>query len=187
MFEFWPFSRPAEPQPSDDYDPTAENDCDLLTSEPATDRVLFGRPNTVVYGYPSSGGFLILPYCNGVDLAFLGVPRFEVSQRSHDPEVEDGHCQRMKMLGAWRFGSRQEYIRIAWENPERLHQMTVVVAAWPQNGTGVWVAKTTGRKAVGEGFAWVWNALRMDERCEVASKLGGKFYENPATCPDLEL
>ncbi|KAI0972988.1 hypothetical protein F4678DRAFT_478216 [Xylaria arbuscula] len=140
MFKFWPFSRPSLPAYlSDNYQPTEESDCDPYPTEPEISGVDATARTTYIYGYPSSGGALIVTYCNGVELEFLGLPRFEQSQRSQDPAAEDRHCQRMRMLGAWMFEGVHEYGMMELFEPERIRNMPVVVAAWPQNGKGVWV------------------------------------------------
>jgi hypothetical protein len=129
----------------------------------------------------------VLPYCNGVDLTFLNIARFEPAQRAEDPTAEDSHCQRMKMLGAWKFGSVEEYNRMSWLEPEKLDKKILVVAAWPQNGIGLWVMTARMDQAAGKGYGRLWNAFNMDERCEAVKDLGGKFYDNPKDCPELGL
>ncbi|RYP18791.1 hypothetical protein DL765_003726 [Monosporascus sp. GIB2] len=187
MFRLWPFSRKGQGRPSSNYDPSYEDDTDQDVSGPETRRVAFGTHTTIVYGYPSSGGVLVLPYCNGVDLTFLDIPRFEPVERSEDPAAEDRHCHRMRKLGAWKFTSVREYELMELFSPEELGRKILVVAAWPQSGAGVWVITMHVNEAAEKGLARVWNALSMDERCEVVEKLGGKFYHDPADCPDLKL
>ncbi|KAI4864572.1 hypothetical protein F4820DRAFT_423137 [Hypoxylon rubiginosum] len=187
MFRFWPFSRETAPSHKSKYDPSYEYDGDQDTAEPETHRVIFGNRWTTVYGYPSSGGVLVLPFCNGVDLSFLQLARFEPAERSDDPVVEDQHCARMRALGAWEFTSAYEYETMDIFHPGMLDKKVLVVAAWPRSGAGVWVLKTPMGQGYTKGLARVWNALDMDERCEVVKSLGGTFYEDPAQCPDLEL
>ncbi|KAI1408105.1 hypothetical protein F5Y13DRAFT_205085 [Hypoxylon sp. FL1857] len=165
-----------------------DRDCaDQDTREPETHRVDFGDRWTTVYGYPSSGGVLVLPFCNGVDLSFLQLARFEPAERSDDPVAEDQHCARMRSLGAWKFMSAYEYETMDIFDPGALYKKTLVVAAWPRSGAGVWVLKTPMGKGYEKGLGRVWNALDMDERCTVVKSLGRMFYEDPALCPDLEL
>ncbi|KAI2621000.1 hypothetical protein GGS26DRAFT_301472 [Hypomontagnella submonticulosa] len=183
MFRFWPFSRETHFSPSD----SIEDDTDWNVPEPETRRIIFGTRSTSVYGYPSSGGILVLPFCNGVDLEFLRLPRFNTAERSEDPAVEDQHCARMRMLGAWWFISMDEYITIQYCSPEKLDQKMLVVVAWPESGTGVWVVTMNRREAPEKGLACIWNAFSMDERCEIVEKLGGTFYRDPAECPHLSL
>ncbi|KAI1504901.1 hypothetical protein F5X99DRAFT_370227 [Biscogniauxia marginata] len=185
MFPFWPFSREARPSPN--YDPTHEDDADQDVSGPQTRRVVLGAHSTRVYGYPSSGGVLVLPFCNGVDLAFLHLPRLGPAERSGDPAAEDRHCARMRRLGAWWFASVDEYESTQYFSPERLDRKMLVVAAWPRGGAGVWVVTMRVGEASEKGLACVWNALSMDERCEAVEKLGGRFYPDPVQCPDLKL
>ncbi|KAI6089289.1 hypothetical protein F4821DRAFT_257083 [Hypoxylon rubiginosum] len=194
ILRFRPFSLSRAPLPlSHDhepkYDPSYEDCTDWNTTEPETHRVVFGSRWTTVYGYPSSGGVLVLPFCNGVDLSFLQLARFSPAERSDDPAAEDQHCVRMRKLGAWKFASVWEYDTMDLFHPGKLDAKMLVVAAWPGSGAGggVWVLKTPEGRGYEKGLARVWNALDMDERCEVVKSLGGTFYEDPARCPDLEL
>ncbi|XXG99704.1 hypothetical protein Hte_006045 [Hypoxylon texense] len=187
MFRFWPFSREAAPSHKPAYDPSYEDDGDQDCAEPETHRVIFGDRWTTVYGYPSSGGVLVLPFCNGVDLTFLQLARFEPAERSDDPAEEDRHCARMRALGAWKFTSAYEFETMEIFHPGVLDKKVLVVSAWPPSGAGVWVLTTPMGQGYRKGLARVWNALNMDERCEVVKSLGGTFYEDPGQCPDLEL
>lgn len=102
--------------------------------------------------------------------------RWPFSRQSHDPEYdrhmefEDDADQNTRVF-----------------HPGALDKKMLVMPAWPQNGTDVWVLKTPMGLGYEKGLARVWNALDMDERCEVVKSMGGTFYEDPAQCPDLEL
>ncbi|OTA93938.1 hypothetical protein M434DRAFT_395172 [Hypoxylon sp. CO27-5] len=154
-FRFWPFSR--EPAPSHKhnpkYDPSYEDDAGQYTLEPETHRVIFGGRWTTVYGYPSSGEVLVLPFCNGVDLLFLQLARFEPAERSYDPVAEDQHCARMRALGAWKFMNAYEYNTMEFFHPGELDKKMLVVPAWPRIGAGVWVIKTPMGKGYKKGLA----------------------------------
>ncbi|KAI0531655.1 hypothetical protein GGR58DRAFT_524228 [Xylaria digitata] len=184
MFSFWPFSRHDRPPAEDD--PTHEDCTDWGVSTPTTRRVIFSAHSTYVYGYPSSGGVLVLPFCNGVDLSFLGLSRFDPAERE-DPAEEDLHCTRMRKLGAWWFASVYEYETMEFFSPGTRARKMLVVAAWPQSGPGVWVLAMRVIEASQRGLGRVWNASSIDERCEVVKILGGKFYHDPTLCPDLKL
>ncbi|KAF2967713.1 hypothetical protein GQX73_g5855 [Xylaria multiplex] len=185
MFSFWPFSR-HDPPPAD-YDPSHEDCTDCNVPAPYTHRVVFGAHSTCVYGYPSSGGVLVLPHCNGVDLLFLDLSCFEPSERGEDSAAEDLHCARMQKLGASWFASAYEYHTMEFFKPGTRARETLIVAAWPQNGPGVWVLSMRVVDAAQQGLERVWNASSMDERCEVVKMLGGRFYDDPTLCPDLKL
>ncbi|KAI2780621.1 hypothetical protein F4815DRAFT_469704 [Daldinia loculata] len=106
MFSFWPLFRASRSLPDEN---SQEDDAGWDVPEPETHRVISGYHLTEVYGHPSSGGFIVLPHCNGVDLLFLQLSRFDPAERSEDPAAEDQHCARMRMLGAWWFTSADEY------------------------------------------------------------------------------
>ncbi|KAI1394213.1 uncharacterized protein F4822DRAFT_40822 [Hypoxylon trugodes] len=197
MFSFWPFTRSiSNTHPSSTYN------YDLTIPDVAVDdlgvetrRIETGTHSTTVYGYPSSGGALVLPYCNGVDLSFLGLSHLlstpstpnPETERSPDEAEEDRHCMRMRQLGAWSFYSASDYFWTGFCSPEVMDRKKLVVAAWPSSGKGVCVIAARKEEAASRGFAWVWNALSMDERCTVVRKLGGTFYEDPRECADLDL
>ncbi|SPN96542.1 uncharacterized protein DNG_00065 [Cephalotrichum gorgonifer] len=198
----WPFSRgvqnqedrppihePSQHRPRS-YDSSYEDctDWDVPDPRDKTRRVSFGSHSTIVYGHPSTGGVLVLEHCNGVDLNFLGLPRFETASSSDDPVAEDLHCARMRQLGAWYFRSVYEYdLASCGMGDEDLNNRKVVIAAWPQSGSGVWVLVIHRWERGERGEGVVRNAFSMDERCEVVKKLGGRFYSDPKECLHLEL
>jgi len=194
----WPFSRQSQeqsPSPgpgrSTDYGSGTEHYCDFnpfVDSKTETQRVTFGAHSTTVYGHPSTGGILVLERCNSVDLSFLGLARFKTALRSDDPDEEDRHCALMRQLGAWYFRSATDYDYASFGYRDDLDRRKMIVAAWPQGGTGVWVlVARTALDGAEKGFGMIRNATSMDERCEVVQKLGGKFYSDPRDCPDLDL
>ncbi|PWY65666.1 hypothetical protein BO94DRAFT_422700, partial [Aspergillus sclerotioniger CBS 115572] len=134
-----------------------------------------------VVGYPSTGGNYALS-CDGVELEFLGVDRFERTYTERrDADAEDAFCAKMRMLGA-----RRWECEVDWELSVMDLDCDVVVAGWPASG-GVWVLKMDGRRARREGVGCkVRNALSMEERCAVLERLGGVFYQEPRDCKDLE-
>jgi hypothetical protein len=139
---------------------------------------------TIVRGWPSTGGFYILS-CDGVELEFLGLDRFEPTPRSQDPAEEDAFCAKMRRLGPrW-------YRDLEAEADESLgggYRTDRVVKAfgWPADG-GVWALKMPKMDSYFKGMSRIRNAFSMDERCRQIEKLGGVFYSNPAKCPDLNL
>lgn len=191
MFNFWPFTCVEQSPPGvrisyEDYG--SIDVCGPIGPwPPDRRRVSIGIPYTQVYGYPSSGGALVLPYCNGVDLDFLGLPRFESCDKSEDKEAEDRHCALMRKLGAWSVQSVDDYIFEDILGTQKSGSRTLVIAAWPKNAEGVWVLAVDEDEAGGKGVGAVWNAFTMDERCKIVEKLGGEFYQNPADCPHLNL
>lgn len=139
---------------------------------------------TFVRGWPSTGGFYILS-CDGVELEFLGLDRFEPTLRSQDPAEEDAFCAKMRRLGPrW-------YRDLEAEAAESLggeYRTDHVVKAfgWPADG-GVWALKMLEFDSYMKGISRIRNAFSMDERCRQIEKLGGVFYSDPAKCPELNL
>ena len=153
--------------------------------EKSTNRTEFTAGSlTIVRGWPSTGGFYILS-CDGVELEFLGLNRFEPTQRSQDPAEEDAFCAKMRRLGAdWH---RSQEAQVA-DSLAGEYQTNHVVKAfgWPADG-GVWALKMPYMDSEMKGIGRIRNAFSMEERCRQIEKLGGVFYNDPAQCPDLEL
>jgi hypothetical protein len=150
-----------------------------------TDRTSFGAgPGTSVYGWPSKGGLYVLASCDGVELDFLQLDRFNVTSRSQDPAEEDAHCANMRKLGATWFESEEAYILSALQRSRP--QKRVLFVGWPSTG-GVWVLKTTYTEASSRGLGRIKNALSMEERCQAIERLGGIFYADPKDWQSLDL
>ncbi|KAJ6014733.1 hypothetical protein N7540_009324 [Penicillium herquei] len=147
-------------------------------------------PELLVFGYPSKGGVYILHTCFGVELDFLGLDRFNNTERPSklDPNwqaKEDAHCDRMRRLGAtWWRTAADEFLEHGLYPPESTDSYLQV--GWPAAG-GVWVLQTTLDNAGHIGAARIHNAHDMEERCRWIEKLGGVFYTDPKDCPYLDL
>ncbi|KAL1961787.1 hypothetical protein VTN77DRAFT_1037 [Rasamsonia byssochlamydoides] len=168
------------PQLDVEYD---ESQCTLLDPEPHF-RTKFGLgPGTTVYGWPSKGGLYVLESCNGVELDFLQLDRFNPTPSSLDPAEEDAHCANMRKLGATWWQSEEAYVinALGDYSPQQ-----VLIIGWPPGG-GVWVLKTTYFDAIKKGVSRIKNAFNMEERCRAIEQLGGTFYADPKECPDLDL
>ena len=142
-----------------------------------------------VLGWPSTGGIYVLDSCDGVELDFLGLDRFNTTQRSADPADEDAHCTRMRKLGAtwWSSQGKWELSTIGGGEARRgpPPDPKFIMAGWPDSG-GVWVLSTTRNGARSKGVGCVANARDMDERCRLLEKLGAIFYQTPEDCKDLD-
>ncbi|KAI1087804.1 hypothetical protein F5B19DRAFT_474148 [Rostrohypoxylon terebratum] len=191
MFNFWPFSREELPPPVDRSDVNPPDRINVCPDDdpwpPTKRRASIGIPYTQVYGYPSTGGALVLPYCNGVDLDFLGLSRFKSCDKSEDQKAEDRHCALMRKLGAWSIRNVDDYLLDEMTRRSQSISQTLVFAAWPKNGEGVWVLSMGEYEAAEKGVGAFFNAFSMDERCEILEKLGAEFYQDPADCPHLDL
>ncbi|KAH6694155.1 hypothetical protein F5X68DRAFT_200372 [Plectosphaerella plurivora] len=129
-----------------------------------------------------------IKYLTPVEMSFLGVDRFQDTDRAAEQADEDAFCARLRMLGAsfWELPPDwPPYIHSCWtvdqcNGPVKDVRFEV---GYPTSG-GVWVLDTN------QGWDWpkgvkLRNALTMDERCEVLKGFGGVFCENPAACPEL--
>lgn len=153
--------------------------------EKSTNRTEFTAGSlTVVRGWPSTGGFYILS-CDGVELEFLGLDRFEPTPRSQDPAEEDAFCANMRRLGARWYRDLEAEAAASLEGEYRTGHV-VKAFGWPADG-GVWALKMPEMDSYMKGMSRIRNAFSMEERCRQIEKLGGVFYSDPAKCPDLKL
>ncbi|KAI9170783.1 hypothetical protein HJFPF1_00256 [Paramyrothecium foliicola] len=154
-------------------------------ADKAMNRTEFGAGSlTTVHGWPSSGGFYILS-CDGVELEFLGLDRFNPTPRSQDHAEEDEFCAKMRMLGAKWYESVDDYL-LEGLRSEHQRKPWVKAFGWPAGG-GVWALKMSSTDAEQKGPARIRNSFSMEERCREIEKLGGVFYADPTKCPDLDL
>ncbi|KXH53422.1 hypothetical protein CNYM01_01167 [Colletotrichum nymphaeae SA-01] len=167
-------------------------------------RTNFYPSYTMVYGWPSTGGFYML-HCDGVDLEFLGLNRLVPTPRSDDSADEDAHCINMRKLGAKFYKSDWDYHlkTTTHENPQDRYQKAIrlgkdnlsaaeetykvaekfiEVFGWPTTG-GVWALKLSTDKIHTFGIR---NAFTMDEKCRAIEMMGGVFYADPNECPGLD-
>lgn len=140
-------------------------------------RTAFGSGGTLVFGWPSTGGVWVHTNCYGVELDFLGLDRFQVSetQRVSDPDAEDAFCQRLDKIGARFYATERDYN--AW-SLQRDRRPTLWVG-WPgrvpEDGSfALWVSPCEGAE---KGTARIRNAFDMAERVEAIKSLGGRFYQ----------
>lgn len=156
--------------------------------EPPRVRVSFGTGlANAVYGWPSTGGYLTLT-CDGVELDFLGIDRFEMAPASQDPAEEDAHCARMRRLGARWWASKQERELRSFEYSEEDESGgRIKIFGWPSSGDGVWVLNLSMDQAWERRAGRIYNTTTMDERCRWIEKLGGTCYPEPEDCPLLDL
>ncbi|EED20559.1 conserved hypothetical protein [Talaromyces stipitatus ATCC 10500] len=151
----------------------------------------FDPGSTTIYGYPRKGGLYTLPHALGVEFDFLGLDRFGLTGSKEEEikpsDEEEVFCNKMRQLGAKWFPDRRLYCLYS-RRPASSKPHGVLHVGWPSNG-GVWVLHIGEMEAIFETEPWgiIYNALNMDERCQIIERLGGKFYPDPKRCPYLDL
>ncbi|KAF9786534.1 hypothetical protein IL306_001549 [Fusarium sp. DS 682] len=134
-------------------------------------------------GWPAKGGYLVHS-CSLVELEFLGLDRFEKAERSDDPEKEEAHCAKMRLLGAkWYRNPYQELLDEQAEKDNDSPRLYVGV----QSDGGIWAIQTTLLETRRKGLGRIENALTMEERCKMIKEFGGTFYKDPKQCPHVDL
>ena len=105
-----------------------------------------------ISGWPSNGGIVIRPNADSVELAYLGLDRFDPPiERLKDQKSEDDFCKSLLRIGkTW-----------CW----------VVEYTAPEEGTLPEVAADIGQLRM---------CFTMEERCEMLrDRFGPTFYEDP--------
>ncbi|KAJ5464752.1 uncharacterized protein N7458_000438 [Penicillium daleae] len=140
--------------------------------------------------YPSSGG-IWLADLGPVELQYLGINRFDSTERSENQSEEDHFCHELRKFGgSWYDPKSPDDLWVGGECSE-LDEFEPVFSidrqvAFPAKG-GVWVLgkdKETGRYPI--GMAGVRNSLTMDERSMVLERLGAVYCDDVANCHLLD-
>lgn len=167
-----------------------DDQCRLGYEEPLEAvRTIFGGCGTIVYGWPSTGGLWVHGQCYGVELNFLGLPRFEPSATERYSKKEDEFCKRLEKIGGRFYESESAYNNLT-VGPEyrRLPQMWYGWPGWPDSEVlgAVWALRTEDFEGCEIGVARIRNALTMKERCKAIEMLGGKLYRKWEDVPKGE-
>ena len=73
-------------------------------------RLLTSNISVSVWGWPSRGGFIVLERAGPIEFNHLGLDRSQLSlERSSKQDEEDEFCQKLLLLGARWFDSRERY------------------------------------------------------------------------------
>lgn len=142
--------------------------------------------------YPSSGG-IWMAELGPVELQYLGINRFESTERDLDQDADDAFCRELRLFGGMWYdgypgpGFRNECIHLHEWVPLFTIEREV---GFPETG-GVWVLEPRddgldGERYYPRGISMVRNSLTMTERCMVLERLGAVFCEDIEGCPALE-
>lgn len=129
-----------------------------------------------------------------VEMAFLGVDRFEDTERAASQTDESEFCARLGLHGAsfWTLPIKWPELHIWCSTIECVEPVKKVSfeAGFPTGG-GVWLLNTTSDNVDVEIIRFennvaLKNALTMDERCNVIKSLGGIFCQDIRACTTLD-
>ncbi|KAF2131382.1 hypothetical protein P153DRAFT_194207 [Dothidotthia symphoricarpi CBS 119687] len=168
----------------------------------ATSAEPVSRSSLVKYGarvacWPSSGGIWI-KHADLVDLNFLGLSRIEDTPRQFNQTAEDEFCTKLKMTGPewWKlpatFGEREhlgkeQFTCDTLEDCFRPDIKNHYLIAWPETAMVVCYIPIVQAEERGEtSLTRYYNAMDMEERCDMIRSLGGKWCRCKAECPDLK-
>ncbi|KAL7934090.1 hypothetical protein V8C35DRAFT_280401 [Trichoderma chlorosporum] len=178
--------------PDDSYDYDYTDDDNLFP-----DRIYFpenrlesgSRCGASITCWPSKGGIYKLLSNHIVQLEFLGLDRRvpNIQRPEVTIEEEDAFCYQLRKLGArwWESEYEYRYNDRKWTGGSARDEGALYVG-WPASG-GVWALYTDEWDALKKGYGVIYNALTMEEQCEMIKELGGTFYEDPKDCPYLDL
>jgi hypothetical protein len=141
--------------------------------------------------WPSTGGVWIRSQTTPAELLWLGIDRFSNTNRSSSVLEEDQFCSTLRTHGASWYSLPPKYRRetTVWcedldycADPDKRVDLELGFTA---NGA-MWVLDLKDTENPESGVPWqgLQNAVTMDERCEWLKKLGAKFCENFAACPE---
>ncbi|KAI1414465.1 hypothetical protein F5Y13DRAFT_197455 [Hypoxylon sp. FL1857] len=171
---------------------------------PPNDRTVFVDNTVSLWAWPSRGGLIVLENATALDFSFLQLdPVNPPMTRDQDQEVEDKFCQKLLLLGARWFDSRDRYGFVANvfddEDPElqalegesepalTLAERRWVSVGWPSGDEGgFWVVEydrpgygmLQPKNLVPSEAAQVFLARTMDEKCKILQSLGAKYYQS---------
>ncbi|EME39229.1 hypothetical protein DOTSEDRAFT_138430, partial [Dothistroma septosporum NZE10] len=147
------------------------------------DRTRFESDFSKVFGYPSSGGVLILP----LDVAvaeYLGISRLKFVHRASDQIEEDAFCNRLRLLGAKWWTSEETYMLklIEFQEMTEVEKRDGITAGWPGKGleSGVCILRTRADIEMSR------MCVSMEERCGTLERWCATFYEDPRDVEEFE-
>jgi hypothetical protein len=169
---------------------------------PPTSQTVFLENSISVWGWPSRGGLIVLEHATTLDFEFLGLDLIHPSMRRNpNQEDEDKLCQRLLMLGAKWFDSRERYGfvgNVAEDNELEIEALdngeaekpTTMERRWVSVGYpsgpagGLWVLEydtvmygmQEKLNLVPIGAVRVQLAKTMDMKCEILKSMGAEFY-----------
>lgn len=171
---------------------------------PPINRTVFLQDSISVWGWPSRGGLIVLECATALDFEFLGLDALHPPiRRDPNQEAEDKLCQRLLLLGAKWFDSRDRYGfvgNVAEDHEPSILALEAGEAQVPTTMERRWVS--VGLPSGPEGGLWVLEydtviygmrekhnllpedavrvslARTMDEKCEILEDIGAKFFRS---------
>lgn len=194
----WTFQGPLSRRLSD-YTRTAEEP-DLVAELPQNDqtpdiRCYFSTKRYDIQTgmtacYPTSGG-IWLADIGPVELLYLGINRFDSTERSWNEAEEDQFCHELRKFGGCWHNPKSPYDLWIGGECSGLYELEPVFSidrkvAFPAKG-GVWVLGRNEETGMfPRGMAGVCNALTMEERSMALERLGAVYCDDVAECPLLD-
>lgn len=160
--------------------------CHTIDPLPMTERTVFGHTRgCFVYCYPSTGGVLSKE-ADLLDMLFLSLPRFHVSQRSSSAEEEDKFCNLLRRTGATWWPSKEDEIEVLLGMREPTEEeRKVMVFGWPTDGVGVWVLRYNSAREMPKDFGRISLAMNMEEKIQMMKEYGATFVEDVTQVEEL--
>ncbi|KAK6431946.1 hypothetical protein LTR95_011886 [Oleoguttula sp. CCFEE 5521] len=140
-------------------------------------RLTFMRTGCLVFGYPSSGGILVM-HPTLVDLQYLCLSRFEPCHSSSVVKDEDEFCSRMRRIGADWWSSEKNWAEAEFGLREKTaKEKEKLVFGWPEDGTGVWVLRFLAPDDIPRDFGRLDFAMNMSEKVQIMRSFGAEYVE----------
>ncbi|KAM0302897.1 hypothetical protein HYE67_011221 [Fusarium culmorum] len=141
-----------------------------------------GSSGGIITGWPARGGYYQLK-CSLAELDYLGLDRFNPTNRTGDSKEEEVWCARLRQLGAKWYPNIYHILAEGGDGIE----IPRLYLGWPADGGGVWALQSTKFNANLRGLGRINNAFTMEERWQKIKEYGGTFYADPKDCPYLDL
>jgi hypothetical protein len=154
-----------------------------------TCRVEWGYCGCRISGWPSNGGIIIHPNADAIELAYLGLDRFDPPmERLKDQKSEGDFCKSLLRIGGTWWPCERLYKNIQIgdtnEEPPEGEERKLRYIGWSKIG-GVWVVEYTAPEEgtlpeVAADIGRLRLCFTMEERCEMLrDRVGATFYEDP--------
>jgi hypothetical protein len=142
-----------------------------------------------ISSWPSKGGIIIRPSADAVEVAYLGLDRFDPrTEILDDQKSEDEFCKSLLKTGGtwWPSESRSKNIEIndGREEAAAGEERILRYIGWPKTG-GVWIVEHAALEdqdhpSVADDIGRLRMCFTMEEKCEMLrDRFGPTFYEDP--------
>lgn len=147
-----------------------------------TKRTTFTEFGCTVYGWPSTGGVIIRPNADLVEMKQLCFdPLQPPKKRFEDEEQEDAFCKELMKIGGKWWASEKRFLSIwfgDWDESQPTEEeLKIVWLGWPEEG-GLLVLEFENMETP-DDIGRLRMAVSMEERCRIMREsFDAKYFED---------